>query len=116
MTAVLATAFAAGLVATVNPCGLAMLPAYLGYLLGKQRTAGPEQVIKVGAAVSAGFVSVFLVAGLIVTAGVRTVVGIIPWLAATTGIGPPPTSPRWWPTTCSSWWRGRLSSCWQGWA
>ena len=27
-------AFAAGLVATVNPCGFAMLPAYLSYFMG----------------------------------------------------------------------------------
>ena len=30
----LALAFASGMVATVNPCGFAMLPAYLGYFLG----------------------------------------------------------------------------------
>ncbi|MSV49377.1 MAG: cytochrome c biogenesis protein CcdA, partial [Actinobacteria bacterium] len=29
MAAVLALAFSAGMVATVNPCGFAMLPAYL---------------------------------------------------------------------------------------
>ena len=31
----LALAFAAGLVATVNPCGFAMLPAYLSYFMGR---------------------------------------------------------------------------------
>ncbi len=30
----IALAFAAGLVATVNPCGFAMLPAYLAYFMG----------------------------------------------------------------------------------
>ena len=34
MAAVLALAFSAGMVATVNPCGFAMLPAYLAYFLG----------------------------------------------------------------------------------
>lgn len=88
MTAILATAFAAGLVATVNPCGFAMLPAYLGFLLGEQRTGGGAlRAVKVGATVSAGFVSVFLLAGVIVTAGIRTVVGVIPWLAAIVGVG-----------------------------
>ena len=29
-----ALAFAAGLVSTVNPCGFAMLPAYLSYFVG----------------------------------------------------------------------------------
>lgn len=87
MTPILATAFAAGLVATVNPCGFAMLPAYLGYLLGEQRTGGSGRVVRVGAAVSVGFVSVFLIAGVIITAGIRTVVGLLPWLAALIGAG-----------------------------
>jgi cytochrome c biogenesis protein CcdA len=34
MGAELALAFSAGMVATVNPCGFAMLPAYLSYFLG----------------------------------------------------------------------------------
>ena len=34
MGAVLALAFSAGMVATINPCGFAMLPAYLAYFLG----------------------------------------------------------------------------------
>ena len=34
MGADLALAFSAGMVATVNPCGFAMLPAYLSYFLG----------------------------------------------------------------------------------
>lgn len=87
MTPILATAFAAGLVATVNPCGFAMLPAYLGYLLGERGSVGGSRVVKVGVAVALGFVSVFLVAGVIITAGIRAVVGFIPWLAALVGAG-----------------------------
>src|SRR6476659_10067456 len=34
MDARLALAFSAGMVATVNPCGFALLPAYLSYFLG----------------------------------------------------------------------------------
>ena len=34
----LALAFTAGMVATVNPCGFAMLPAYLSYFLGIEGT------------------------------------------------------------------------------
>ena len=34
MGARLALAFSAGMVATVNPCGFALLPAYLTYFLG----------------------------------------------------------------------------------
>ena len=36
MIAALSLAFGAGLVATINPCGFAMLPAYLSYFMGIQ--------------------------------------------------------------------------------
>lgn len=39
MGAELALAFSAGMVATVNPCGFAMLPAYLSYFLGLEEPA-----------------------------------------------------------------------------
>jgi cytochrome c-type biogenesis protein len=87
MTGVFIAAFAAGLVATVNPCGFAMLPAYLGYLLGEHRIGGGGRVIQVGGVVSLGFVSVFVVAGAVITAGIRAVIGFIPWLAAVIGAG-----------------------------
>ena len=35
LDAQLAAAFTAGMIATVNPCGFAMLPAYLGFFLGR---------------------------------------------------------------------------------
>lgn len=69
----LAAAFTAGMVATVNPCGFAMLPAYLGYFLGIERdseeaaTAGLARALLVGATVSAGFLALFAVAGAIVS-------------------------------------------------
>ncbi|HSJ36530.1 MAG TPA: hypothetical protein VLB85_15900, partial [Acidimicrobiia bacterium] len=42
MTVLLTTAFAAGMISTVNPCGFAMLPAYLGYFLGGAPGTDPE--------------------------------------------------------------------------
>ena len=62
-------AFAAGMVATVNPCGFAMLPAYLGYFLGIDRArtrragASVSRALLVGTVVSAGFLLVFAIAG-----------------------------------------------------
>ncbi len=57
----LALAFSAGMVATVNPCGFAMLPAYLSFFLGleggaddEDRRAGVARALAVGAAVTAG--------------------------------------------------------------
>lgn len=86
MTALLATAFAAGMVATVNPCGFAMLPAYLGMLLG-EKDRGRGHALMVGVAVSSGFVAVFLITGALVAAGLRTIVTWIPWVAALIGVG-----------------------------
>jgi cytochrome c-type biogenesis protein len=85
MTALLSAAFAAGMVATVNPCGFAMLPAYLGFFLsdGPGRTRRPVGLVAV--AVSAGFLVVFTAAGLLVGVGVRAVVTAIPWLALAVG-------------------------------
>jgi cytochrome c-type biogenesis protein len=69
----LALAFTAGMVATVNPCGFAMLPAYLSYFLGIERTgddqaeAGVLRALVVGAVVSLGFAALFGVAGAIIS-------------------------------------------------
>lgn len=65
----LALAFASGMVATVNPCGFAMLPAYLGFFLGQDGVDGDVRTtvsrsLAVGLAVSAGFLLVFSVVGL----------------------------------------------------
>lgn len=65
----LAIAFASGMLATVNPCGFAMLPAYLGYFLGvegpdRDARASVSRSLGVGLSVSGGFLVVFSVVGL----------------------------------------------------
>ena len=63
--------FLRGLVAAVNPCGFILLPTYLMYFLGMQgqhpgtQRASIRRGLVVSGAVSAGFLSVFLAAGLI---------------------------------------------------
>lgn len=63
--------FIRGLVAAVNPCGFILLPTYLMYFLGISNGAAGTQkasilrALKVSGAVSAGFLSVFMVAGVI---------------------------------------------------
>jgi len=86
MTGLLVAAFVAGMVATVNPCGFAMLPAYLGLFIG-DRSPGSGSALMVGISVSIGFVTVFGVTGLLVASGLRVVVSWIPWAAAVVGIG-----------------------------
>ncbi|MFN8017542.1 MAG: cytochrome c biogenesis CcdA family protein [Acidimicrobiales bacterium] len=73
LDAPLAIAFTAGMVATVNPCGFAMLPAYLGFFLGSDVEDGdPDannvaRALVVGGAVTSGFLLLFAVAGAIVS-------------------------------------------------
>ncbi len=63
--------FLRGMVAAVNPCGFVLLPTYLMYVLGLQgvrpgsQRASVRRALFVSGAVSAGFMSVFLVAGLV---------------------------------------------------
>ena len=63
--------FIRGMVAAVNPCGFILLPTYLMYFLGLQGTvpgtqrATMRKAIVVSAAVSTGFLAVFLVAGVV---------------------------------------------------
>lgn len=89
MSALLATSFAAGLVATVNPCGFAMLPAYLSYYLGtagdRTGASGLRGALWVSALMAAGFLAVFGTAGLLLTLGVRAIVEFVPWLAVVVG-------------------------------
>jgi cytochrome c-type biogenesis protein len=89
-----ALAFTAGLVATINPCGLAMLPAYLSFFLGLDDGAGDGAASRsvgrglvVGAVVSAGFLTVFRLAGVLLTAGVQAAVDVLPWAAMVVGVG-----------------------------
>lgn len=85
-------AFAAGLVATVNPCGFAMLPAYLSYFMGLDEAddeagaVGIGQALRVGAIVSFGFLVVFGITGLLINAGVRSIIDWIPFVALGIGI------------------------------
>ena len=68
----LALPFTLGIVTTINPCGFAMLPTWLGYFLGRDRADGearPEQVLRglsVSLTLTAAFVLVFGALGLAV--------------------------------------------------
>jgi cytochrome c-type biogenesis protein len=93
----LAVYLASGMVATVNPCGFAMLPAYLSYFLGvegggpaegegRSPTAGVWQAFRVALAVSAGFLAVFSVAGLAVELTSLPVYENVPWISLVIGV------------------------------
>jgi cytochrome c biogenesis protein CcdA len=76
-----AFAFTAGMLATVNPCGFAMLPAYLSFFLGVEEGYDDEPValrvlraMVVSTSVAAGFLAVFTLIGAIVNAGAQELV------------------------------------------
>jgi cytochrome c biogenesis protein CcdA len=88
-------AFAAGMVATVNPCGFVMLPAFLTmYLTDQQGDASSSQegrsalgmsrsllkALYVSAALGAGFVLLFGGVGLAISSGARSFIVIFPWV------------------------------------
>ena len=66
-----AYSFLLGVLAAVNPCGFVLLPTYLLYYLNAEagtessRAASVARALRVGVSVSAGFVSLFLVVGLV---------------------------------------------------
>ena len=89
-----ALAFTAGLVATVNPCGFAMLPAYLSYFIGlsdddaaEGGAAAVRRGLTIGAVVSSGFLLVFGVVGVLLTLGMRSIIDLLPWAAIVIGVG-----------------------------
>lgn len=88
-------AFGAGVVAAVNPCGFAMLPAYLSLYLGSreagfEKRSAPVRALRalgVGTLVSLGFVGLFGLAGVVVAAGGSAILGSMPWVGAVIGAG-----------------------------
>ncbi len=81
----LALALTAGMVAAFNPCGFAMLPAYLTLLINDKQTRPIRRALVLAAAMTAGFVTVFGLFGLAVTILAVSVGSHLPW--ATLAIG-----------------------------
>jgi cytochrome c biogenesis protein CcdA len=86
-----ALAFAAGMVATVNPCGFAMLPAYLSFFLGIEAAAGIDargsvsRALVVGVTVAVGFASTFAVLGLVISHLSTSAYRVAPWISLVIG-------------------------------
>ncbi|WP_409428284.1 cytochrome c biogenesis CcdA family protein [Mycobacterium sp. SMC-11] len=109
-------AFAAGLVAALNPCGFALLPAYLALVVRGERAGGWAAVgraLAATAAMTLGFLAVFGAFGLLtVTVATRVesylpyatvVIGIVlvalgVWLLAGRRLAVTPFGGRWAPT------------------
>ncbi len=84
-------ALAAGTVAAFNPCGFAMLPAYLSFFLGNEDKAGEgrhpvARALAVSAAMTVGFVVVFGLAGLAIEVASLAVGRWTPWITLVLGV------------------------------
>ena len=88
-------AFAAGVAAAFNPCGFAMLPAYMGLYMGSNDEPDRQgrvfknlgKALVVGGAVTGGFVVLFGFAGTLIAVGARSAVAdILPWVGLTIGV------------------------------
>jgi cytochrome c biogenesis protein CcdA len=86
-------AFTAGMLASVNPCGFAMLPTFVGFYLtgGVKETPQSRRIrllraVWLGLLVTVGFLLVFIVAGLVFSAGGRFLVQLAPWFGVIIGV------------------------------
>jgi cytochrome c biogenesis protein CcdA len=84
-------AFAAGMVASVNPCGVLLLPSYIFFQL-RPREGQPSALqralrgLLVAAVVTVGFVLVFALVGVVVAAGGQWLVRAFPYIGLLLGV------------------------------
>jgi cytochrome c biogenesis protein CcdA len=86
----LSLALAAGMVAALNPCGFALLPAYLTLIVAQGgddgRAAAVGRAATMTAAMTAGFVLVFGGFGLVVVPLALSVERFLPWATVVIGV------------------------------
>jgi cytochrome c-type biogenesis protein len=94
-----ALALSAGIIAAFNPCGFAMLPAYMSYYVGTTtNTAGKEgepeptfarrllKAAQVGATVALGFVTVFGVLGVLFSSLLSSIIDYVSYISMGVGV------------------------------
>lgn len=84
-------AFAAGMVASVNPCGVLLLPSYIFFQLRPQEghPSALQRALRgllVAAVVTAGFVLVFALVGAVIAAGGQWLVRAFPYIGLLLGV------------------------------
>ncbi len=87
----LALAFAAGMIATINPCGFALLPAYIGaFVAGDDVDVRADRriarAIGVSAAVSVGFAAMFIIVGVVFSTASSALRQQMPWVTIAIGV------------------------------
>jgi cytochrome c-type biogenesis protein len=89
LDATAALALGAGMLAALNPCGFALLPAYLTLLVtGDQpnRLVAVARALKMTAAMTAGFTGVFAVFGLLIAPAATSAQRYLPWFTVVVGV------------------------------
>ncbi len=87
-------AFGAGMVASVNPCGFFLLPSYISYHLGTEEAGYYEtsvgtrvyKALLLGTVATAGFVVIFAVTGVLISAGGQWLIQVFPFAGVTIGV------------------------------
>lgn len=84
-------AFSAGIAAAFNPCGVAMLPSYISYILGREEKesyrAGAFRGLAAGGAMTGGFFTIFGLFGVQLFYLGQVITMAIPWIVILIGAG-----------------------------
>lgn len=88
-------AFAAGMVASVNPCGFFLLPSYMSYHLGTDEENFEQSALisratrslVLGGVATVGFILVFASIGIVVATGGQWLIDIFPYAGLSVGVG-----------------------------
>jgi cytochrome c-type biogenesis protein len=86
-------AFAAGMVASVNPCGFLMLPTYVSYHLGTREQGYYSQpmanralkALALGAVTTTGFLVILAAVGIVIAAGGQWLIRVFPYAGVAIG-------------------------------
>lgn len=85
-----ALALTAGMAATVNPCGFALLPAYLSAFIGMRedgnRVAAVSRALGVSIVLTTGFVTVFGLFGIVLSPVLGEIQRYAPWFTIVFGV------------------------------
>lgn len=87
----LALAFTAGMIASINPCGFALLPAYVGaFVAGDDTDVRADRrilrAVGVSAAVSTGFAAMFIIVGVVFSSASTALRQQMPWVTIAVGV------------------------------
>jgi cytochrome c-type biogenesis protein len=78
-------ALAAGILAAVNPCGFAMLPAYISLLVMESEQGRLRRALALTSGMTLGFVTVFGIFGLLAAPAAGWIGQRLPWLTVVIG-------------------------------